>query len=78
MLFLVVYGVIFKVKSIVEKRYFFLVLYLLFIYKEDFGNWCFFKFCVLVIYLMINKVGESVFFLIVFVGLNGSKEDLGI
>lgn len=35
MLFLVVYGVIFKVKSIVEKRYFFLVLYLLFIYKED-------------------------------------------
>eukprot|EP00105_Crassostrea_gigas_P002157 XP_011414586.1 PREDICTED: all-trans-retinol 13,14-reductase-like [Crassostrea gigas] len=27
---------------------------------------------------MINKVGESVSFLTVFVGLNGSKEDLGI
>ncbi|XP_052715763.1 all-trans-retinol 13,14-reductase-like [Crassostrea angulata] len=30
------------------------------------------------IYPMINKVGESVSFLTVFVGLNGSKEDLGI
>lgn len=27
---------------------------------------------------MINKVGESVSFLTVFVGLNGSKEELGI
>lgn len=27
---------------------------------------------------MINKVGESVSFLTVFVGLKGSKEDLGI
>ncbi|XP_022341666.2 all-trans-retinol 13,14-reductase-like [Crassostrea virginica] len=31
-----------------------------------------------VIYPMINKVGESVSFLTVFVGLNGSKEELGI
>lgn len=30
------------------------------------------------LYFLINKLGESLFYMIVFIGLNGIKEELGI